>query len=600
MLVVWPFGVPVLYAVLLFACREALVSEIPTALSRATAFLSDDYVISAFWWESLELCRKLVLVGWLLLIPDDAQQARVLVAILFSVAFFGLRLLFMPTLRAEDRVLATLTDLALILVYTCILVIKTCDAASETCEAYGFGGNANGVFLFFLFFGLTMILAHLSFEVIALVNTIRKRKKLPQLRHRNGVFVELPAVTEKHFSHLPGLETSVCYHLFLSHAWPLGQDVCKLIKQRYREICPSMRVFLDVEDLATGSGTKEVDHSLCILVFAMAVYFEKVNCVKELIRAIVRHKQITLLLPDSEVHGVLTQAMIREIVTGEWLQSWQQLHRNLAEWASEWGVAKIELPTCEEILDALFKRPPLEWSRITPFQDRTMVLVCQRLLPEADEHDIYLQGSASFALPERHVPVKVYCSPHNPGATELAEELNLFVMNRGRSRSILQSAVSFRRSLTRAFSNRSPSESEGGASDRLLEIVDIESWDALSKCDHMLVYLNAQTWTHDAEPLAAEIREAQRQGLHLQPCHEMPSVIDRSSPRSAQEFKAIMDATPNDLKKSPTNIYSQIAIALKGGELREPGLAILAGRLAQRVRRTSGSWRRSTSTRSVD
>jgi hypothetical protein len=88
---------------LLFACREALVSEIPTALSRATAFLSDDYVISAFWWESLELCRKLVLVGWLLLIPDDAQQARVLVAILFSVAFFGLRLLFMPTLRCAAQ-----------------------------------------------------------------------------------------------------------------------------------------------------------------------------------------------------------------------------------------------------------------------------------------------------------------------------------------------------------------------------------------------------------------------------------------------------------------------------------------------------------------
>eukprot|EP00966_Prymnesium_polylepis_P024069 554302-Prymnesium_polylepis.1 len=44
-----------------------------------------------------------------------------------------------------------------------------------------------------------------------------------------------------------------------------------------------------------------------------------------------------------------------------------------------------------------------------------------------------------------------------------------------------------------------------------------------------------------------------------------------------------MDATPADLKKWPTNIYSQIAIALKGGELREPGLANLAARLALRV-----------------
>ena len=57
---------------------------------------------------------------------------------------------------------------------------------------------------------------------------------------------------------------------------------------------------------------------------------------------------------------------------------------------------------------------------------------------------------------------------------------------------------------------------------------------------------------------------------------------DPGSERQALEFKQVMDSTPADLKKWPTNIYSQIAIALKGGELREPGLANLAARLAQR------------------
>ena len=61
------------------------------------------------------------------------------------------------------------------------------------------------------------------------------------------------------------LQLSVCANLLLV--------ACKLIKQRCREIFPSMHVFLDVEDLASGSGTKEVDHSRCILVFAMPVYF---------------------------------------------------------------------------------------------------------------------------------------------------------------------------------------------------------------------------------------------------------------------------------------------------------------------------------------
>ena len=60
--------------------------------------------------------------------------------------------------------------------------------------------------------------------------------------------------------------------------------------------------------------------------------------------------------------------------------------------------------------------------------------------------------------------------------------------------------------------------------------------------------------------------------------------LDPGSARGALEFKRIMDAKPADLKKGPTNVYSQITIALKGGELREPGLANLAVRLAVRVR----------------
>jgi hypothetical protein len=60
----------------------------------------------------------------------------------------------------------------------------------------------------------------------------------------------------------------------------------------------------------------------------------------------------------------------------------------------------------------------------------------------------------------------------------------------------------------------------------LLQIVDIQSWADMSACEHMLVYLNALTWTHDPEPLAAEIREAMRVGLHLQLCHEFFSVLD--------------------------------------------------------------------------
>mmetsp|Transcript_20685 Transcript_20685/g.61519 ORF Transcript_20685/g.61519 Transcript_20685/m.61519 type:complete len:631 (+) Transcript_20685:2-1894(+) len=546
MLALWPVGIPLLYAALLWASRVTIRRGQTTQLSLATRYLWGDYEAATFWWEPLEMCRKLTLTGWVLVIRGNAEQARVIVALFVSIIFFGLNLRFRP-LRAQDNAsLTTLSHLALILLYTCVLTVKTCEMSEDACRSYGFGASAKGFFLFFIFFALSMLVFQLVFEAVAIAYHIRMQNQLRRLRYRGGRFVELPPVAQEEFAHLPGLEASPCFHLFLSHAWPLGQDVCKLIKQRCREICPSLHVFLDVEDLLTGGGTKEVDHSRCILVFAMPVYFEKINCVKELTRTIVRHKQITLLLPDAEVHGVFTTAMIAEIVTDEWVSKWK-LEKKLAKWASDWGVTEVKTPTGAEICDALFKQPPLEWSRLTPFQDRTMVLMCQRLLPEAETRGIYLQGAASFKLRKGHVAVNVYCSPHNLGARELAEGLN-------------------------------------GIWPGLLRVADADSSGGLSTCDHMLVYLNALTWTHDPEAFAADVREAMRVGLHLLVCNEFPSVLDPGSARGALEFKRIMDATPADLKKWPTNIYSQIAIALKGGELREPGLAILAARVAVRVR----------------
>ena len=47
--------------------------------------------------------------------------------------------LTMPPGRSEDGALTTLTELSLILVYLCVLVIKTCDVSSEACSLFGFG-----------------------------------------------------------------------------------------------------------------------------------------------------------------------------------------------------------------------------------------------------------------------------------------------------------------------------------------------------------------------------------------------------------------------------------------------------------------------------
>ena len=51
--------------------------------------------------------------------------------------------------------------------------------------------------------------------------------------------------------------------------------------------------------------------------------------------------------------------------------------------------------------------------------------------------------------------------------------------------------------------------------------------------------------------------------------------------RAGVDFGEVLTQTPPDLLER--GVYHQIAISLKGGELREPGLANLAERLAKRV-----------------
>jgi len=321
------------------------------------------------------------------------------------------------------------------------------------------------------------------------------------------------------------------------------------------------------------------------------------------------------------------------------------------------------------------------------------VLLCERLLLK-DKHGVYLQGAVSFALSRGHVPIKVYCSPHNLGADVLAMELNMAVGSEGRGTSgtndprrtesgrrtagesgrrtdvIVRTTDSGRRTdsgskdVRRTDSGRRtdtsslqirctdprrtdprctdptstwrhtsvesasrhtsideaqpatnasrhtsideprpsssspemrPSRQRSRQSLKRLatqklqkmstapHLLDIK--EDISACDHMLLYLNAHTWANDPEALDHDILEAQRLGVNIVVCHEFPSVIDPGSARSALDFKTIMNATPPHLMSGQRNLYRQIAVPLKGGELRKVGLDSLAAKLVRCVPR---------------
>ena len=54
----YPVGVPLLYLTLLLCARKAILTEQPSALSRSLTFLHQDYELSMYWWEMVEICKK--------------------------------------------------------------------------------------------------------------------------------------------------------------------------------------------------------------------------------------------------------------------------------------------------------------------------------------------------------------------------------------------------------------------------------------------------------------------------------------------------------------------------------------------------------------
>ena len=54
-IILYPIAVPLTYALLLYAARDAIVSRTPSSLSSALSFLHRDFEPRAFWWEIAEV-----------------------------------------------------------------------------------------------------------------------------------------------------------------------------------------------------------------------------------------------------------------------------------------------------------------------------------------------------------------------------------------------------------------------------------------------------------------------------------------------------------------------------------------------------------------
>ena len=433
-------------------------------------------------------------------------------------------------------------------------------------------------------------------------------------------------------SKLLPLKDDKCYHIFLSHDWnsPAGRDVMRVLKDRLLELfpvrieraernagraaqsaaqsedarkklqwrrqlqrhstrgamaelsctapankegsdnwkmTPSCRVFLDVDDLDHGVGAEYVMNSELIVCYICETFFKARSALRELFYAVKDKKRIVALMECDWDKGGVTKKQAIDLLKDAHSAGY------FGEADTVFGSAKF----LEEVQHALFELEPVEWHRVLIFQEtavRQIVdrLLCKDVIGSKHRGEMYakIDHSVPSKLPPPTTGYHIYVSPHNLGAMELVEEM-------------------------KALFPKGTSVAELLVTDRIADI---------GECSHMLLYLHEQTWGDEqkAESLADDIEMAMTNEVGLILCHEGTHLCEPGEKLGChfREFlhtnpKTGNPTTPTRLRDKSCggpweyDVYSEIAIPLRQGPARAPGLLnlveVIAGKVSDRATR---------------
>ena len=522
------------------------------------------------------MTRRFVLVG-LMVVVEPGTVLQVLLGTLFSLLYLTLQAVARPYRTPADDIIALASSLGIAVVFLCCVAYHFDSVISldelqermsdEQLKDYQVPSFALTLILTgagLLTLGLILILSFLQVRAEALKTQAQLAKRLR--------FVDDPAAVV----HPPRLDGALVYNLFLSHVWGSGQDQMRVVKTRLLEMLPTIRIFLDVDDLSSGRGEDDVRISQTVLVFGSDGYFVSKNCMRELAVATIEEKAVVLVLEIDKKKG--------GIPIGDISGRLAAAADSFGAWGLDCEFEDVPLaakPTAERMQAALFAGKTIEWSRLGAFQTVTLRLIAERLMGHSGDQAspstwspsglsrrrvgspsglsrrrvgsrwqadvggaIYAPGElghlkASVPYVSGGATHHVYCSPHNAGAAALMVEL------------------------------QTPKHVQLEMTSEMRE---------LGGCKFFLVYLNSLTWTRGAESaaFADEVRQAMVQGVELLLAHEMPSIdhTERHSCEFADFFACKEGATPQDLLNG--GVYQSIAIPLKGGPFRSASLYMLA------------------------
>lgn len=125
-ILLYPLGLLLFFGLLLMLARSAIVADKPTRLSTAVAFLHREYEPIMFWWELMEMARRVVLVGVFVVLPWDLQGSieQLAYGTMVTLVYLTVQITASPYRNPSDDFFATGCSLAIAMFFLCSLIFK--------------------------------------------------------------------------------------------------------------------------------------------------------------------------------------------------------------------------------------------------------------------------------------------------------------------------------------------------------------------------------------------------------------------------------------------------------------------------------------------
>ena len=120
----YPVGLLVLTGTLLCCARSAIASRRATPLSTAIAFLHREYEPHMWWWELIEMFRRLLLVGLMQIMVTSGSTLQIILGTVFCVTFLLFQVQAGPYISLYDDLLSNACSFSLTAVFLLSVAFK--------------------------------------------------------------------------------------------------------------------------------------------------------------------------------------------------------------------------------------------------------------------------------------------------------------------------------------------------------------------------------------------------------------------------------------------------------------------------------------------